>query len=295
VRRRITLTDEDGTWLISGFWRSHVQTCFRGSSRVINGGGTDAYAPPEIDNVDERFSQRYDVWSLGCITLEVLAFVVLGYAGLSGKDGTAGLDQLRRSTSTWSRRTDERFFSQKARNGPYTIKEEITKFIADLNRSERASDKKSQEFLSKIIGLVKKMLEPNVEDRIEIEEVIRRLQQAIRQASPTGTPGQLLQSVAAKGERPIGDADLSGVHLWRQVAGDEGWLDSSLQAFEDINGNIRTYCVTDNSLNSEAYLKRRHDRLIPRYAFYTNLRAQATDQCIYFANNSHTGPQTYPG
>jgi len=85
---------------------------FEGScSRVVNQRGTDAYVPPEIDNLDSRFSRRYDIWSLGCIMLEVVAFVPLGHEGLHGE---RGLDHVRFTRSSWGSQKDHRFFCQES-------------------------------------------------------------------------------------------------------------------------------------------------------------------------------------
>lgn len=50
-------------------------------SRVANrlvGGFSPTYSPPELD-LQEELSQKYDIWSLGCLYLEFLTWFLLGY------------------------------------------------------------------------------------------------------------------------------------------------------------------------------------------------------------------------
>jgi serine/threonine protein kinase len=79
------LVENDGTLLISDFGQAAFVER-GGSSRVDNHGGTEAYAPPEIDNLNERQTQRYDIWSLGCIFIEIVTVIVLGSNSLNEFD-----------------------------------------------------------------------------------------------------------------------------------------------------------------------------------------------------------------
>jgi serine/threonine protein kinase len=203
------LIDDDNNWVISDFGQATFRSTSESSSRVVNQGGTDAYAPPEIDNLDAQFSRRYDVWSLGCIMLEVTAFVVLGYDGLRGCEQWKGLDQIRCTTAPRSRRQDNRFFCQESYQGEYKVKKEITDFMEFLTAAECLQhQQKSKVFVENILDLIRKMLEPEAEDRIEIGEVIRLLESAIEES---GDDAQPLEMVAVPGERLIGEPDLGRV------------------------------------------------------------------------------------
>jgi len=201
------LVDDGGTWIISDFGQSTFRETSRSSSRVMNQGGTDAYAPPEIDNIDAQFSRRYDVWSLGCIMLEVTAFAILGYDGLLGE---RGLDKVRYTTSPGGSRKDHRFFSQESPQGKYIVKKEISDFMVSLTASDSLRGQpKSQAFVGSVLELITKMLEPEAEFRIEIEDVIRRLKSAIFTAQDKAQP--LGQMVAVRGERSIGQPGLDAL------------------------------------------------------------------------------------
>ena len=72
------LVERDGKWLITDFGQAALTEQRRGTTPRVGGHfGTDAYAPPEIDDTSMDFGRAYDIWSLGCITLEITAFVIL--------------------------------------------------------------------------------------------------------------------------------------------------------------------------------------------------------------------------
>jgi serine/threonine protein kinase len=59
------------------------------SSKVMGRGGTEAYAPPEIDGEGcVKQNRRYDIWSLGCVLVEICAFVARGSQGVLSLDRT---------------------------------------------------------------------------------------------------------------------------------------------------------------------------------------------------------------
>ncbi|KAE9379781.1 kinase-like protein [Stipitochalara longipes BDJ] len=281
------LVDDDGTWIISDFGQSTFRETTRSSSRVINQGGTDAYAPPEIDNLDSRFSRRYDVWSLGCIMLEVMAFVLLGHEGLHGEKG---LDHVRFTRSSWSSRKDHRFFCQESPQGKCVVKKEIVSFMKSLKESEcLRGQQKSRVFVESILELITKMLEPEAEYRIEIGDVIRRLNSAIDTAREDSQ--MLGQMNPVHGERSIGEADLKSIRIWHSRQND--WQSVSLRIFEDSDHNLRTCTVLkNNTAPSEDHLIRSMVMIVPRYAFRDK---ETSATAIYFSHVSLGGPERYPG
>ena len=200
------LIDDDDNWIVSDFGQAVFRDAMDSSSRVPPIGGTDAYAPPEIDGRDEEFTRRYDIWSLGCIILEVTAFVVWGHDGLVGSAEYQGLDQVRCTQPARGHRIDSRFFCEAGPN-EYKVKEGITNFMQELTTADRLRENsKSQTFIDRIIDLIGKMLAPNVDDRIDIGEVIRLLRFAIEDSNDTTQP---LEMTAVEGERSILEPDLA--------------------------------------------------------------------------------------
>ena len=77
-------------FVITDFGLAHIKTTEGGGSGTHDRGGDDAYAPPEIMLPTQN--RKYDVWSLGCIFLEIVTFLVRGYQGVRS------LDDVRRQT-----------------------------------------------------------------------------------------------------------------------------------------------------------------------------------------------------
>ena len=296
------LVETDGNWVITDFGQAAIIYAQYGRTpRIANHHGTDAYAPPEVDIDDMKMGRRYDVWSLGCIVLEVTAFVILGYAGLKGStdpgDPFSGLDQARQAKAAWSRHGDARFFYRQAKNGAPAVKQEICAFI-DLLKTRVASNpensEKSKAFFLKIIHLVSQMLEPNVENRIDIVEVVRTLSDAITQASPDSTITGEPQMVSAKGESVIGGPALSRIKLWHKTETSEGWDKASVEAFQSQAGYMRLHVWSRTRASIEVNFPRDHVKIIPHYAFWGQSEAPASKTWIQLLSFSSSFPSEVP-
>jgi len=288
------LVEDDGNWVITDFGHAAITYAQYGRTpRVANRQGTDAYAPPEVDIDNMEMGRRYDVWSLGCIMLEVAAFVILGYSGLAGSDDPAdrfqGLDQARQGKPVWSRNGDSRFFYRATRDGPPVVKAEIAAFIDFLKthvNSNPENSERSKTFFGKVIDLIEQMLQPRVEDRIDMVEVVRNLSAAIEQASPGSAPGEL-QMVRAEGESVIGGPALHRIRLWHKVPQkretSEGWEwnQASLEAFEHESGYMRLliWSHSPNQRPTDPSFFRNQVKIIPHYAFWS--QAQVPDDKIW--------------
>ena len=161
------LVDNKDTFLISDFGQAEfIAIPGRTSSQVIGMAGTEAYAPPEINNVSINFSRKYDVWSLGCVFLEITAFVC------SRHQGVHQLDELRLSKEPGTNNWDDRFFQRDRVSGVCCLKDSIAGW---LNTLPQAHEGVTYDFLEALIGLMKGMLDTDAKTRICIEEVYRRL------------------------------------------------------------------------------------------------------------------------
>lgn len=70
--------------MIADFGLAHFQSYtnkFK-STRPRKLFGTPTYRPPECDLNDERISNSWDVWSLGCVWLEFVTWYLLGSEGV---------------------------------------------------------------------------------------------------------------------------------------------------------------------------------------------------------------------
>jgi hypothetical protein len=196
--------------------------------------------------------------------LEVLAFVLLGHDGLHGE---GGLDHVRFTKSSWSSRKDHRFFCQESPKGKCIVKKGIVTFMNSLKELDcLRGQQKSRVFVESILELITKMLEPEAEYRIEIGDVIRRLNAAMDSAREDSQA--LGQMNAEHGERSIGECALKGIRyvlslhdrvrslrvrsspltsqsIWHSRQND--WQSVSLRIFEDSDFNLRTCTVLKNN------------------------------------------------
>jgi serine/threonine protein kinase len=169
------LVEDSGTFIISDF----SQATFKdvgGTSKVSGMGGTEAYAPPEIDGRD-GYNRKYDIWSLGCIFVEVCTFAVKGFGGINQ------FDKLR-VTSTGANRYDDRFICRIDGTNRYQIKPGIRKWVEGLPNSDSIHNEQSRDFLKELVGLMMKMLDVNVRQRSTSREVCQDLSLILKRYQP---------------------------------------------------------------------------------------------------------------
>lgn len=199
------LVEDNNTLVISDFGQAYFKKVTGTSSRVVGKGGTDAYAPPEMENLNNKPNRKYDVWSLGCILVEVATFVAYGSEGLRD------LDHLR-ITQVNDREVDDRFFEQIPGTEGYRLKEDVSEWIKDIPFAQRVTEERSRQFLNLIIELSKDMLAVELEKRIPSSEVHRRLQDILSrfQTSEIGAaPARARSFKPEHGESTLGRRELS--------------------------------------------------------------------------------------
>ena len=181
------LIEEDGTWVITDFGQAIFKDIERDgtTSRVLNNqGGTDSYAPPELNDSKEKLGRSYDIYSLGCIFLEVLAFIVRGHEGLTQRDREKGLDESRRTRALPPRREDHRFYTEGDQRGTWKIKEEIVAFMDHLATCvEKLYQPRSHRLLTQVLALIRTMISPVAHDRPEAQKVLKLLKDYLEEAT----------------------------------------------------------------------------------------------------------------
>jgi serine/threonine protein kinase len=273
----------DLSWLITDFGIARFQQADDGAtSRVLSMGGTDSYAPPEMLRVTEKFSRRYDVWSLGCILLEVTAYAV------GGRKALLELDAARRSGGRHL--GDNRFYSQTFHPGiPYQVKPAITTFMSSLKHREKASGEISGGFLQAVLELITKMLQPLVEHRIEIQKVVPELKRIVASHSQQipGTPRRLY----AEPDPNLNEIDttpdalrsMKVFHLTYDASGrgSRQLFSARLHTFRRTNGKgtLRVVIADPNQHERpmSLQLNERTGRIIPFGMFETNDRVSFED------------------
>ena len=150
---------------ITDFGLSAFKTAEAGSNTLPNTGDSQ-YMPPE--GRDIVANRKYDVWSLGCILLEVTAFAIRSY------DGVGLLDKLFPEAKT----KDNCAFFQKSA-GRAILRPDIVQFMdRELDSFvEKSSmhDERDRIFVKGVISLIKMMLEPSAASRLTSSEVVENL------------------------------------------------------------------------------------------------------------------------
>lgn len=81
---------EAGVWKIAdlGLAKSHISPTEARISPTTTNKATRAYQPPEaVCHLDQARSRRFDIWSMGCITLELIVWMRYGTEGLREFNG----------------------------------------------------------------------------------------------------------------------------------------------------------------------------------------------------------------
>ena len=153
------LVEDSGRLIITDFGQAVFKRATDSTdSRVVGMGGTETYAPPEFDHIGNGLNRRYDIWSLGCIFLEALVFVIGGYVGL------LQLDCSRFSRDPETGNIDDRFCAYDETSHLYALKSRLLDQIELLPRNLReAAD---IEFYQKFLDLVLRMLDVNPKTRL---------------------------------------------------------------------------------------------------------------------------------
>jgi Protein kinase domain len=271
------LVRESGTLLISDFGQATFKkVAGTNSSNVFGVGGTEAYAPPEIDNTELRLNRKYDIWSLGCILVEVYVFVV------SGSAGVRQLDCARLTAIPGKRNIDDRFFRHNSMSNSYELKPEVMHLIREL--PHLVQDSLERDFLNEILLVALQMLDVEVQSRwtsmqvcINLARILDRFQ-SIPLAEPV-LPNLSVQSPC------------SGVEIGKELTERLQSINYNVKGFWD-SGPVRFTQVgmllliqvwdreawTENSLGQRSQL-----RLVLRYALRNPPSHYNSDAHLYLS------------
>lgn len=201
------LVQDDNSFVISDFGQATFKKVGGTSSRVIGNGGTDAFAPPEIDNLNTKHSGKYDIWSLGCILVEIATFVAQGRSGL------LLLDDIRHTKLSDTNKEDDRFFESVPGTEGFRMKPAISSWIANLPSSPQVRPGRSQQFMQEIVVLSQKMLSIDVEKRIPSSETTRLMKHILQkyQTDPVAPIARVAAYVAEGDESSLGTQILGDI------------------------------------------------------------------------------------
>jgi serine/threonine protein kinase len=124
--------DDNGTLQLADFGLSRVHRRDSRSNvpwdKIL---GSPTYEPPEL-KLHLNVSRAYDIWSLGCLYLDFITWL------LEGSDAITSFTQTRRAcAATSSASDDESFFS--IVGGVPVVRQEVLDWVARLHRHEKCS------------------------------------------------------------------------------------------------------------------------------------------------------------
>lgn len=147
-----------GSFKIADFGSGKVHT-YRsgtGSHNTRSPNGTLTYEPPEAAK-DGATSRPYDVWSMGCVFVEMLIWVVYDYESVKSfrdsRDGKRFPDSVL---------TDDAFWQMDINKNPQR-RRSVDEFLENLGGELQ---RRNLQTLQEVLGLVNRMLDTNKKNRI---------------------------------------------------------------------------------------------------------------------------------
>jgi hypothetical protein len=133
------------------------------TTRIVPERGTGTWQAPEVHWSAEKISGKCsDVWSYGCIFIQILE------RSLGGVEGLKELDERRRKPEPGAQGADDTFY--RGKKGDYWLNPEIEKWIKTLaSRSEDSSV--SRRYLENCQKLIWLMLKINPDDRLSASKI----------------------------------------------------------------------------------------------------------------------------
>jgi serine/threonine protein kinase len=270
------LVEDSGTFVISDFGQARFKM-IGGTSRITPLGGTEEYAPPEIDFSDPRYNRKYDIWSLGCIFLETCTFLVRGH------DGVRHLDSVR-STRTSINIEDDRFFIRTPGEMRYAVKPEVQQWIRDLP-GFCAGNERTSDFLNEFLSLVSQMLQVDIAKRSTSQEVCRVLSGILNRYQPAlfqSLPKLNATLAFAPDDVEFGKEVLSNIQSMMYYA-DGDWKEGPVRIVEEPSHEMKVLTVVGSQEIRLQLGMRGQARLIPRYASHNQRHRGYADCHLYFS------------
>ena len=150
---------DTGNFEISDFGSGKVHTYRSGSYNSPLSRGTVTYESPEANRAGGT-SRPYDMWSLGCVFLEILIWAVFGFQSVEDFRDKRH-DRRFPESPRW--RTEDDAFWQELPNGDIILRKPVEEQVQSLR--EAILQQRNQPF-KEVLELVIKMLDPVKETRI---------------------------------------------------------------------------------------------------------------------------------
>ena len=165
-----------GAFQIADFGSGKVHTYRSGSVNTRSPNGTLTYEPPEA--VKEGATSRpYDMWSMGCVFLELLIWAAFNYKSV--KSFTSDRDQRRSPGSQTDIVADDGFW-QRDGDGNITLRQSVQNWIEKLRNELR---RQGNQYFEKVLDLVIRMLDTERRTRIPALDLWDTLDRIHKQAT----------------------------------------------------------------------------------------------------------------
>ncbi len=159
-----------GTFQISDFGSGKIHTYRSGSVNTRSAIGTVTYEPPEAQT-EGATSRPHDMWSLGCVFLELLIWAVLDCQAV---DSFASERVDRRYPGSQTYLAEDDSYWQKAESGGITLRKQVLDWIERLK--SKVQKQRQQPFME-VLELIIKMLDPDRYTRILALDLWNTLEQ----------------------------------------------------------------------------------------------------------------------
>jgi serine/threonine protein kinase len=166
---------KEGCLLIADFGLMDFHSAITRSKVRPNIAGTPAYEPPEPD-LQSNISRAYDIWSLGCVYLEFITWLLGGKKELDRLSGVCGMNGINENHC-------DKFFTIVEDNldghrRRATVRQGVKEWIEDLHGKPQCSDF-IHEFLDLIAG---EMLVVDPHERIHCGNLSERFSKMVHKA-----------------------------------------------------------------------------------------------------------------
>lgn len=152
-----------GMFRISDWGCGKVNTCHTRSYNTKSLIGTITYESPEY-TYEGKISRPYDIWSLGCVFLEILVWAVFGSKALESFSDQR--DDRRNANSGTNSMTDDAYWHK---NGcDFVLRPPVVVQLQDLDEALMQPDAPP---FKEIVGYIRRMLEPDAHKRIKALEL----------------------------------------------------------------------------------------------------------------------------
>jgi serine/threonine protein kinase len=174
--------NEEGLLLIADFGLMDFRTrVSRSKILAENIHGSPTYAPPE-SRLRKNISRAYDIWSLGCVYLEFLTWLVCGWEDLKRFSPVRGETGPVHGMARSNKINDDCFFTivndESGKPLDAAVRDTVKEWMKDLHEKPRCSM-----FINDFLNLIsEKMLVIDPQERISCAQLNKELHEMMRKA-----------------------------------------------------------------------------------------------------------------